>query len=183
VLQVRQCHVGPRVYLPFSTNLLRVRGLMCVSMCCGSPELMVTPVYSTKALDEATQHGPEAEGPLLDAMVNKVRHHDCKHILRWWALATLGKTAVRGLWDVYVTFTHSCTRPIGRTPQGANASSLSRSFVMQVCSFLPRLHVLVVGPGLGRHGLVLGAVGRVLTEARNKDVPIGASHVLYTSTE
>lgn len=51
--------------------------------------------------------------------------------------------------------------------------------VVQVCSFLPRLHVLVVGPGLGRHGLVLGAVGRVLTEARNKDVPIGESHVSY----
>lgn len=48
---------------------------MYVLMCCGSPELMVTPVYSAKALDEASQQGPEAEGPLLDAMVNKVSHH------------------------------------------------------------------------------------------------------------
>jgi hypothetical protein len=37
-----------------------------------SPELMVTPVYSAKALEEASHRGPEAIAPLIDAMVNKV---------------------------------------------------------------------------------------------------------------
>lgn len=42
----------------------------------------------------------------------------------------------------------------------------------KIIEMLPRLHVLVVGPGLGRDPLMHATVARVIRAARNKDMPI-----------
>jgi hypothetical protein len=42
-------------------------------------------------------------------------------------------------------------------------------------SFLPKLHVLVVGPGLGRDPLVMAASALVLRDAREAGLPTGES--------
>ncbi len=47
-----------------------------------------------------------------------------------------------------------------------------RHMVHQVTSFFPKLHVLVVGPGLGRDPFVLEATKRILLEAKKKALPL-----------
>ncbi|KAK7423292.1 hypothetical protein QQX98_001082 [Neonectria punicea] len=42
----------------------------------------------------------------------------------------------------------------------------------QVIDLLPRLHVLVIGPGLGRDPLMQATVARVIRAARNRNMPI-----------
>lgn len=44
--------------------------------------------------------------------------------------------------------------------------------VAKMEAVLPRLHALVIGPGLGRDDCVLGAVGRVINAARSLEVPL-----------
>lgn len=60
-------------------------------------------------------------------------------------------------------------------PEGANASK-SDTDPEQVSSgiidMLPRLHVLVVGPGLGRDPLMQATVAKVIRAAREKDMPV-----------
>lgn len=41
-----------------------------------------------------------------------------------------------------------------------------------IVEMLPRLHVLVVGPGLGRDPLMQATVARVIRAAREKDIPV-----------
>ena len=41
-----------------------------------------------------------------------------------------------------------------------------------IIEMLPRLHVLVIGPGLGRDPLMQATVARVIRAARNKDLPV-----------
>ena len=47
--------------------------------------------------------------------------------------------------------------------------------VNKVKSFLPRVHVLVIGPGLGREASVMEATKRIIAAAREKKVPLGKS--------
>ena len=44
--------------------------------------------------------------------------------------------------------------------------------VSLVVSMLPRLHSLVIGPGLGRDESVLEAVGQIILAARERDLPL-----------
>mgnify|MGYP000032079237 FL=1 len=53
----------------------------------------------------------------------------------------------------------------------AAAEEISR-MVARVKSFLPKLHSLTIGPGLGRHANVLDAVAAVITAAREHGVPL-----------
>lgn len=43
---------------------------------------------------------------------------------------------------------------------------------VEVDNWLPRLHVLVVGPGLGRDNALLGSVTGILLAARDRDLPV-----------
>lgn len=53
--------------------------------------------------------------------------------------------------------------PSGDTP---------RQLAEPIISFLPRLHVLVIGPGLGRDSLTQKIVSEVISEARSRNVPL-----------
>ena len=44
--------------------------------------------------------------------------------------------------------------------------------VSKVTGVLDRVHVVVIGPGLGRDSLMLNTVAVIITEARNRDLPI-----------
>ena len=44
--------------------------------------------------------------------------------------------------------------------------------VSLVTSMLPRLHSLVIGPGLGRDDTVLAAVGQIILAARARGLPL-----------
>ena len=60
--------------------------------------------------------------------------------------------------------------------QSANASTIplrdtASSLAERVIEMLPRLHVLVVGPGLGRDELMMETCTLVLTEARKRKMP------------
>jgi ATP-dependent NAD(P)H-hydrate dehydratase len=48
------------------------------------------------------------------------------------------------------------------------------AMVERVTAFFPRLHVLVIGPGLGRDPWVMEAARRVIVEARRQALPLGA---------
>lgn len=48
------------------------------------------------------------------------------------------------------------------------------AMVERVTSFFPKLHALVIGPGLGRDPWVLEATWRVILEARRAAMPLGA---------
>lgn len=48
------------------------------------------------------------------------------------------------------------------------------AMVERVTSFFPKLHALVIGPGLGRDPWVLEATRRVILEARRAALPLGA---------
>lgn len=77
-----------------------------------SPELMVTPVYSAKLLDDQGL-ASDLKEELIQKMVDKVK------------------------------------------------------------SFFPRVHVLVIGPGLGREPAIMEATKRIIKEAKVKKVPLG----------
>lgn len=53
-----------------------------------------------------------------------------------------------------------------------DADEIIGSMVCKVASHLNRLHVLVVGPGLGRCPLVMRATARIITLARAQELPI-----------
>lgn len=53
-----------------------------------------------------------------------------------------------------------------------SALVLVDSMVNQVCSMLDRMHVFIVGPGLGRHPLVLRATAEIIQRAMSIDLPL-----------
>lgn len=103
-----------------------------------SPELMVTSVYSAKALgvgrrtSGATEEGGGGKGSSVLRLFN---------------------------------------RTVGRGREEEEEALVTR-FVEQVTSFFPKLHVLVVGPGLGRDPLVMEATHRILLEAKHQALPV-----------
>lgn len=48
----------------------------------------------------------------------------------------------------------------------------AHAIAQKVIDVLPRLHALVVGPGLGRNGVVLDAAALVIAAARARDMPV-----------
>jgi ATP-dependent NAD(P)H-hydrate dehydratase len=52
-----------------------------------------------------------------------------------------------------------------------SASNDPASLASPILDMLPRLHVLVIGPGLGRDGVTQKVVIEIMKEARNKSVP------------
>lgn len=53
-----------------------------------------------------------------------------------------------------------------------NAETDPERIALSVADMLPRLHVLVIGPGLGRDPLMQATVARVVRAARERDLPI-----------
>lgn len=61
--------------------------------------------------------------------------------------------------------------PYMRQSHHASASDTLDEVSARVINMLPRLHVLVVGPGLGRDSLMQDTCARVLAEARKREMP------------
>lgn len=57
--------------------------------------------------------------------------------------------------------------------KGAKEKAVA-AMVDKVTAFFPKLHVLVIGPGLGRDPWVMEATRRVIVEARRAGLPLGA---------
>jgi ATP-dependent NAD(P)H-hydrate dehydratase len=62
--------------------------------------------------------------------------------------------------------------PLMRQSSHASTSDSACSIAKTVIDMLPRLHVLVIGPGLGRDSLMQDTVARVIEAARNRNMPI-----------
>ncbi|OJJ46638.1 hypothetical protein ASPZODRAFT_132736 [Penicilliopsis zonata CBS 506.65] len=60
--------------------------------------------------------------------------------------------------------------PSSETVQNPNSIDVS-ALASPIVSMLSRLHVLVIGPGLGRDGVTLKVVAEVMKEARSRSVP------------
>lgn len=61
--------------------------------------------------------------------------------------------------------------PLMRQSTHAQASESASSIAKNVIDMLPRLHVLVIGPGLGRDQLMQDTCARVIEEARKQNMP------------
>ena len=61
--------------------------------------------------------------------------------------------------------------PYMRQSHHADANDTLDDVSARVIDMLPRLHVLVVGPGLGRDSLMQDTCARVLEEARKREMP------------
>ncbi|KAJ1427316.1 Ribokinase-like protein, partial [Ochromonadaceae sp. CCMP2298] len=62
---------------------------------------------------------------------------------------------------------------LDRFPRGSDEyAQLVQGYAQSASASLPRMQALVVGPGLGRHPLVLDAVALVLASARSRNMPI-----------
>ena len=61
--------------------------------------------------------------------------------------------------------------PYMRQSHHADASESVEEVSARVIDMLPRLHVLVIGPGLGRDALMQETCARVITEARKQSMP------------
>lgn len=53
-----------------------------------------------------------------------------------------------------------------------NQQPTARQLAEPIISFLPRLHVLIIGPGLGRDSLTQRIVSEVISEARSRNIPM-----------
>lgn len=62
--------------------------------------------------------------------------------------------------------------PLMRQSSHASTSDSASSIAKSVIDMLPRLHVLVIGPGLGRDSLMQDTVARVIEAARKENMPI-----------
>lgn len=61
--------------------------------------------------------------------------------------------------------------PLMRQSSHASTSETSSSIAKKVIEMLPRLHVLVIGPGLGRDPLMQDTCAKVIEEARKQNMP------------
>ena len=108
-----------------------------------SPELMVTPVYSAKALGVGRRSGATEGGGGGGG----------------------GGSTVSRLFNRTISSGSSQKEEEGE-------EALVAHLVEQVTSFFPKLHVLVVGPGLGRDPLVMEATRRILLQAKHQALPL-----------
>ena len=61
--------------------------------------------------------------------------------------------------------------PYMRSSKHAGAADSAGSVAGDIIAMLPRLHVLVIGPGLGRDGLMQETCARVIEAARERGMP------------
>lgn len=62
--------------------------------------------------------------------------------------------------------------PLLRQSRHATASETASSLATSIIDLLPRFHVLVIGPGLGRDALMQDVCASVITEARKSGLPL-----------
>ena len=61
--------------------------------------------------------------------------------------------------------------PIMRQSKNTSATETASSISTEVIAMLPRLHVIVIGPGLGRDSLMQDTCAAVIAEARARGIP------------
>jgi len=67
---------------------------------------------------------------------------------------------------------HPLMRESSSQPNTSDSSPSPEDIASQIIDMLPRLHVLVIGPGLGRDHLMHATIAHVIRAARKSDLPI-----------
>ncbi|QPG99918.1 hypothetical protein C2857_002923 [Epichloe festucae Fl1] len=101
--------------------------------------------------------------PYFSAMASARLGCDMSHVICTPAAAAVIKTYSPNL------MVHPLMR---QSPSGDEKSSNADDVSASIVEMLPRLHVLVIGPGLGRDPLMHETVSRVIQAAREKKMPI-----------
>lgn len=70
--------------------------------------------------------------------------------------------------SAFIASSRTCSENDEFTP----STALVQGIVNKVASFFPRLHALVIGPGLGRNPIVLRVVSALITLARQASLPL-----------
>ncbi|KAM5356056.1 hypothetical protein ACJ41O_002702 [Fusarium nematophilum] len=113
--------------------------------------------------------------PYFSAMASARLGCDMSHVICTPAAATVIKSYSPNL------MVHPLMRQTPSSSQEPAVSNLSRCeephsdpeyISAQIIDLLPRLHVLVVGPGLGRDPLMHATVARVIRAARDRGTPV-----------
>ncbi|CAK7210504.1 hypothetical protein SBRCBS47491_000806 [Sporothrix bragantina] len=99
--------------------------------------------------------------PYFSAMASARLGCDLSHVICTPAAAAVIKTYSPNL------MVHPLMRE-GKPDAGDDAKSISK----RVIDMLPRLHVLVIGPGLGRDPLMQQTVGDIVEAARKSNIPV-----------
>ncbi|RDA89973.1 hypothetical protein CP533_0864 [Ophiocordyceps camponoti-saundersi (nom. inval.)] len=102
--------------------------------------------------------------PFFSAMASARLGCDMSHVICTPGAGAVVKTYSPNL------MVHPLLRESGE--EGYEDSDEAERVAASVIALLPRLHVLVVGPGLGRDRLMQATVARVVTAARGKGMPI-----------
>ncbi|RBA15266.1 hypothetical protein FPRO05_12746 [Fusarium proliferatum] len=113
--------------------------------------------------------------PYFSAMASARLGSDLSHVICTPAAATVIKSYSPNLM-VHPLMRQSENAKKEHEPAAWNASKDPESnadhIVAQIKDLLPRLHVLVIGPGLGRDPLMHATVARVIRAAREQELPI-----------
>ncbi|RDA83787.1 hypothetical protein CP532_5202 [Ophiocordyceps camponoti-leonardi (nom. inval.)] len=106
--------------------------------------------------------------PFFSAMASARLGCDMSHVICTPGAGAVVKTYSPNL------MVHPLLRESGEEEEeeGYEDSDEAERVAASVIALLPRLHVLVVGPGLGRDRLMQATVARVVTAAREKGMPI-----------
>ncbi|RCI15575.1 hypothetical protein L249_3425 [Ophiocordyceps polyrhachis-furcata BCC 54312] len=102
--------------------------------------------------------------PFFSAMASARLGCDMSHVICTPGAGAVVKTYSPNL------MVHPLLRESGE--EGDEDSEEAARVAASVIALLPRLHVLVVGPGLGRDRLMQATVARVVTAARERGMPI-----------
>ncbi|CAI4216314.1 unnamed protein product [Parascedosporium putredinis] len=102
--------------------------------------------------------------PYFSAMASARLGCDMSHVICTPAAGAVIKTYSPNL------MVHPLMR---QTPSGKEDNDIDPSHIAAgITAMLPRIHVLVIGPGLGRDPLMHATVARVLRAAREKEIPV-----------
>ncbi|CAK7271465.1 hypothetical protein SEPCBS57363_004634 [Sporothrix epigloea] len=104
--------------------------------------------------------------PYFSAMASARLGCDLSHVICTPAAAAVIKTYSPNL------MVHPLMREGQPDGDGDGGGDDARSISQRVIDLLPRLHVLVIGPGLGRDPLMQQTVGAVIEAARKASMPI-----------
>ncbi|KPM45518.1 ATP-dependent (S)-NAD(P)H-hydrate dehydratase [Neonectria ditissima] len=115
--------------------------------------------------------------PYFSAMASARLGCDMSHVICTPAAAAVIKTYSPNLMvHPLMRQTRPPSQSSDATPRkpdaGSDPDSDPEHISAQVIDMLPRLHVLVVGPGLGRDPLMQATVARVIRAARNRNMPM-----------
>ena len=127
---------------------------------CYSPELMVASVYKAQEFDDLVQ-----EEEVLNEELARVKAHELE---RTTSMDSVSFEADKG-GDADPT-KENVEAKISRIKEKQQRAI--NDMVASVTETFDRLHVLIVGPGLGRCPLVLRAVARIIKSAKEKKIPM-----------